>query len=344
MIILSLKIRSTNMQLFWEKKVRIIFSIVCIILSFSVFSPAEETTDSTQLNKPEEKEKLFGASIDLGYVGPNMWAGWQLSQGPCIQPLMKFSIGEFNIGMYMNFYGSEKDRDVNSSTGEGMTGKYKKRFGTCDEVQFLIDWSHDWKYFSLAASYWHLSYTWDNSRYSNTKDSTAKCVWFGPMSGGELTISPSVQLGPFSIFTDQNLVIIAKERKEEREIDTITKTSLWDYHGVFGVSWSKDASEKWSIDLQAKTEWASNKFIDPWLDSKIKKLLNERNIKPNGIYHITFGTSSTYNVLPQLSISANFNVEFITNYWVRMNGIYTTKSNKVCIPYVGLHATYSWNW
>lgn len=337
------------MKIFRERKAKTIFSIISIMLFLSLYSAAQETNDSTEVSTLQEIENLFGASVDLAYVGPNMWAGWQLSNGPCIQPTFKFSIWKFNIGIYMNLYGSERDWDISSVTGEGIKGQYKKGFGMCDEVQFFVDGGYDWKYFSIAAAYWHLSYTWGYAQFTDPTKNKAICEWFGVLSSGELTISPAVHLGPFTIFTDQNLVIAAESRDEQNTTNNaldslgivVKKSGLWDYHGVLGVSWSKEAAEGLSIELVAKTEWASKKFIEPWLDGRLKSDLKKKNIEPWGIYHITVGTSSSYSILPQLSVSGYFNVEFITNRWVRFNEIKTIKG---CIPYAGINLSYSWSW
>lgn len=321
------------MRSIMENNFRMLSGMLATLFFLSIYSTAAA----------EEKEGgLFGASVDMGYVMPNMWAGWKLSNGACIQPTFTFTIGEFNIGTYMNMYGSEADRRKNSMTGEPMYGKYMKGFGMIDEVQFFAGWEHGWKWFSLGASFWYLAYTWQNTRYSNTQDSTDRCEWFGQMAGGELTISPAVHLGPFSIFTDQNVVVVARERKWEQwvndsTVNVTTKNALGDYHGVLGAAWATGADDTWSIELSAKAEWANMKFIREWLESRVKKK------KPQGIYHITIGANSSYNILPQLSISGNFNVDFITNYWVRFNSVYNKSGNNGCIPYGGIHLTYTWS-
>lgn len=319
------------MKSFWTRNVRFIVLISTILLSFSHASASEED------------DKLFGAGLEVGYVAPNVWAGWQLSKGPCIQPIASFSIWDFSLGIFWNIYGSEKDRDVHSQTGGGVYGKYKKGFGMCDEVQFFLEWSRSWKWFSLGASYWHLAYTWGFAQYQDTTADKAICEWFGQLSSGELTISPSLNFGPLSIFTDQSVVIVAKERDEKYDTLNLVakKSDLGSYHGVFGLSWSKEASEKWSLELLTKIEWASWKFIRPWLNSKLKEDLKKINHRPYGIYHITFGTGASYNLLPQLKISGNFNFDFITNYWVRKNDI---KGVNGCIPYGGIHLVYDWSW
>jgi hypothetical protein len=296
----------------------------------------------------EGEEKLFGATLDVGYVQPYMWAGWQLSRGACMQPAAVFSVWNINLGIFWNLYGSERDRDVNSQTDEPIKGEYKKGFGMCDEVQLFVDRSFSWDWFSLSTSYWHLAYTWGYADYSDTTQNKAICEWFGSYSAGELTIVPAFQLGPFSVFTEQNLVIVANKRDEQHSAAdtsgqefTVRRTDLGSYHGVFGVSWAKEATDKWSIELVARTEWATWQFIRPWLGGRLKNELMNRNIKPHGIYHITIGSNTSYNLLPNLSVSANLNVQFITNYWIRKND---TKVAKGCIPYGGMHVTYNWSW
>ena len=305
-----------------ENKIRFVLSIITILLSLA-FS-----------NEPEEKDKLFGASFEIGYVHPNMWAGWQLSQGPCIQPVATFSFREFNLGIYWNLYGSEKDRAMDSQTGEGLYGKYKSGFGMCDEIQFFLDWSHSWKWFSFGASYWHLAYTWGYDQ--DTSQTTPICEWFGTFSAGELTLVPSCNFGPFSVFTEQNMVIVAKNRDEPSDTSNIAirKSDLGSYHGVLGITWAKE-SDNVSVNITAKGEWATWKFIRPWIGSYAMK-----QKQPSGFYHVTIGTGAGYTPIPQLSISGDFNVDFKTNRWVKIDH----KGNKGIIPHGGLHLTYNWSW
>ena len=79
-------------------------------------APDEETASEevTSEEDEEEGEDFFGASLDLGYVGPDVWAGFQVSEGARIQPIIKFSVWKFAIGIFWNIYGSEKDRKVNT--------------------------------------------------------------------------------------------------------------------------------------------------------------------------------------------------------------------------------------
>lgn len=309
-----------------ENNIRFVLIIIIIFLSLAF------------ANESEENDKLFGASLDLGYVGPNVWAGWQLSQGPCIQPVVSFSIWEFSLGIFWNLYGSEKDRAMDSQTGEGLYGKYKSGFGMCDEVQFFAEWGHTWKWFSLSAAYWHLAYTWGYSDYQDTTKNKPICEWFGTYSSGELTLTPSLNLGPFSIFTEQNMVIIANERDEGKTTDSsniiIKRSDLGSYHGVFGVTWAKE-SDMVSVDITAKTEWATWKFIRPWIGSYTMK-----QKRPSGFYHITLGTGASYTLFPSFSISGNFNVQFTTNRWIKIDN----RGNKGIIPYGGIHLTYNWSW
>ena len=319
------------MKSFWIRNVRFIVSISIVLITFFHASVSGED------------DKLFGASLDVGYVAPNVWAGWQLSQGPCIQPTAGFSIWEFNLGVFLNMYGSQRDKFQKSLDTAKVDNKYQKQFGMIDEVQFFLDWGHSWEWFSLSASYWHLAYTWGFAQYQDTTKKKEICEWFGRYSSGELTVSPSFNFGSLSIFTDQSVVIIAQERDEDEDTLNIVskKSDLGSYHGVFGLSWSKAASEKWSLELLAKIEWASWKFLRPWLNSKLKEELKNIDHKPYGVYHCTLGAGNSYTFLPQFSISANFNVDFITNYWVRKNDNRVVKG---CIPYGGIHLTYNWSW
>ena len=229
------------MKSFWIKYVKCIVCICTVLLTFLLASASEED------------DKLFGASLDLGYVSPNVWAGWQLSYGPCIHPTASFSIWEFNLGVFLNMYGSQRDKFKESLDTLNVDSKSQKQFGMIDEVQFFLDWGHSWDWFSLGASYWHLAYTW---RYAQHQDTTQKvgCEWFGKYSSGELTVSPSFNFGPFSIFTDQSVVIVAQARDETDDpLNLVSKKNdIGSYHGVLGLSWSQAAGER-GEDLQCRS-------------------------------------------------------------------------------------------
>lgn len=332
------------MLLRWKTKRRMLCSIFALLLSISPYSNAQENDNLFSVDVVEESaEDLFGASLQIQYVGPNMWAGFQLSNGPCIQPILTFSVHDFSIGMFMNFYGSERDRDVNSTSDDIIEGKYKKGLGMCDEVQLFFDWGHDWKWFSLSSSLWYMAYTWDYAMASDASQSTAICKWFGILSSGELTVTPAVNLDPFSIYMEHSWVVIAKKRtlKQDSLSGNIRKTDIGAYHGVFGITWTKSPVEQCSIDLGVKTEWATKKFLDPWMGNRLKEELKKENKMPHGFYHVTFGAASTFDINSQLSITGEFNVQFITNHWLKINDI---KIAKGCIPYGGFAINYSFGW
>ncbi len=301
-----------------------------------------EEAASEEVTSEEEKENLFSTSLELGYVGPDVWAGFRVSNGTRIQPLLKFTVWDFGIGIFWNIYGSEKDRMVNTQPPpDYLYGKYTKGLGMCDDVEFFIEWGHDWDWFSLSSDIWLMAYTWKNNRFGITATDKSICKWFGNNTSAALSITPSINLGPFSIYNMHWVDIMGRDREVLEDEKWVTKNPIGDYRGTLGFTYSANPVERYSFELGAYAEWANKKFLREWLESNIKAVLRNRNDLPYGIYHITVGASSSFDVLPQLSISGNFNVEFITNHWIRINDVKTAKG---CIPYGGLHLSYSFGW
>jgi hypothetical protein len=156
-----------------------------------------------------------------------------------------------------------------------------------------------------------------------------------------LSITPSINLGPFSIYNMHWVTIIGRDREVLEDDKWVTKNPIGDYRGTLGFTYSANPVERGSIDLGAYVEWANEKFLKEWLDTGIKAVLRNRDDLPYGIYHITFTSSASYEISPHVSISGNFNVEYITNHWIKINDI---KRAKGCIPYGGLWLTYSYGW
>jgi len=248
---------------------------------------ASEEATSEEVTSEETKEDLFGVSVDVGYVGPDVWAGFQVSEGTRLQPIIKFSVWDFGIGMFWNIYGSEKDRKVNTQPPpDYLYGKYTKGLGMCDDVEFFIEWSHDWNWFSLASDFWYLGYTWKNNRFGITASDKSICQWFGNNSNGALSITPSVNLGPFSIYNFHWVTILGKDRKALEDDIWVTKNPIGDYRGILGFTYSANPVERGSIGLGAYVEWANSKFLKEWLDSGIKAVLTNRDDLPRGIHHL----------------------------------------------------------
>ncbi len=329
--------------------------MLTVVLSLTMSVAAQESNNSSSVNSEElgieenntedvalEEDNLFGASLELGYVGPDVWAGFQVSSGTRIQPILKFTVWDFGVGIFWNIYGSERDRLPNTQPPpDDLYGKYAKGLGMCDEVQFFVEWSHDWNLFSLSSDIWLMAYTWKNNRFGLTANDKSICKWFGNNTSAAFSITPSVNLGPFSIYVMHWVDIMGRNRKVLEDEEWVTKNPIGDYLGNFGFTYSANPVERYSLELGAYVGWANRKFLKEWLDTGIKAVLRNRNDLPRGIYHVTMGASSSYDVLPQLAISGFFNVEFVTNYWIRISDVKTAKD---CIPYGGLNVCYSFGW
>lgn len=283
-----------------------------------------------------EGKRSYSLGLDLGYLGPNVWAGWRTTEGPVFQPTTTFSVsdpflGDFTLGNYLNMYGSQKDR-IRESTGGYKSGYNSLSMGTVDEVQFFGEWARSWNDFSLSVSYWHLSYTWN----------TNILEWFGQYSSGEMTLAPSYKIGDVTLFTQQNMVVVANSRGDTVEVKKDSsatepqfdlnqkKTDIGSYHAVYGISWDKEMGNM-GMNLGVKTEWATYKFIEPWIwDGDIK------NHKPSGFYHLTFSAGNSYSPYPWLSISANYGIQYMLNKWVDLD-----KRYKGSVPYAGIHTSFT---
>lgn len=279
--------------------------------------------------------RTHAVSLDLGYVGPNVWAGWRTSEGPVLQPTAAYSLGDpllgsFEAGMYCNMYGSQKDR-IRESTGGYRSGYNSLALGTVDEFQLFGGWERSWGNFTLSAAYWHLAYTWNDNRLE----------WFGKFSSGELTVAPAYALGPFTFYTEQNMVVVANSRGDTVEVkqDSTGNTPSFDlnrrttdlgsYHAVYGMGWAHEAGPM-GLDLGLKTEWATYKFIKPWIwDGDIK------NHHPSGFYHVTFTAGTSYSPTPWVTLSANYGYQHMLNKWIDLD-----KKYKGSVTHAGIHANF----
>ncbi len=312
-----------------------------------------ETDNGSEGESLSNEKYIFqGLEMNLGYVSKNMWAGFQFSDGPCIQSITKLSFWKISVGAYWNMMGSEEDR-IKKSVGGYKTDKAARGFGMIDEVQFFVEGGHTWKRFALDGSIWLLAYSGDDSiAVTDTIiNDTVKVNdkkydvynWWGKSTSAELTIRPSVQLGPITLFTEQNVVIFALEAEKivhnvddstgnESKSTTGKGNSIGAYHGVFGATITKEV-EKIDIEFTVKAEYAPYSFLESFIWSK-----KDREKEPSGIYHVTLAAKGAYSPVPSLKIDGFFNVQFMTN-----KDLDKAMGYDGCIPYGGLILTYLWD-
>lgn len=365
-----------------KKNIVILFTIIMSLYSYSLAEEADtvvseiasDTTEqflvdepsthqslneSTELElepvneKASKKDHIFsGFEMNLGYVSKNMWAGFQFSNGPCIQSITKLSFWKFNIGAYWNMIGSEEDR-IKLSTGGYKTDKAARGFGMIDEVQFFIEGGNTWKKFTLESSIWFLAYTGDDSTATEEtimNDSTiieettySVYNWWGKYISSEAMIKGDLQFGPLTIFSEHFFTVFARDNeKTEYDINDSTGAqeekkvskgnNIGAYHGAFGATITKEV-EKIDLEFTVKAEYAPFNFLKSFIWSE-----KDREKEPSGIYHITLRAAGAYTPLPPLKIDGFFNVQFMTN-----KDLDKAMGYDGCIPYGGLILTYSWN-
>jgi hypothetical protein len=336
-------------------KTRFMFlSIVAIVSCFCITVFAEDSPVSNENKGVEQsstsgKAKLFGGGAEVSYVAPYIYRGIPLTNGPCIQPVLWASLWEFKLGMFMNMYGSNNDRKIKKNqpllivfqTGEG-----SQCFGTINQVKFYLDWKHTFnKYFSLYAAYIHTAYAEHQEYDSLTSKLNTYYEWFDKKSTyGELSIRPSVQLGLFNIFTEQNLVILAFKSQlvipddsagfKTRDVDELRGN----YHSAYGVVFEKELVDNFTFTTSLQADIANKRFLNRMV--KISKSRNPSDslmINSQGLYQMTLNLATRYSPRPWFSFSANYAIEVVTNKKV---GKWTeTKGVRL---FGGIHTTFSW--
>lgn len=316
--------------------IRIIIYTMMLSIFASTFAEDSFGIDSKAETGSENKHLFNGIGAELGYVGLNMWAGLQFSNGPCIQPLMKFSFWKFNVGVYANMMGSGQDRikvkaSDSNSEDEYKSGKAARGFGMVDEIQFFIEGGNTWKRFSLDASFWYLAYT----ESSNDESEELSYLWWGDNTGGELTISPSFKIGPVTLYTDQCVQVIAKQRdeitSEDEDLNVSKGSAIGAYHATLGARIDKEM-ETLSLGFAFWGEYATTKFLKPLIWGNLKDEIS------GGFYHVTMSTQASYNINPRFTLNGYFNVQFVTNEVLNKSWRYDG-----CVPYGGLALGYSWD-
>lgn len=267
---------------------------------------------------------LYGFGYKLGYVGPYIWRGLPITKGPSIQEEIWVSVKNFRLGMFMNMYGSNKDRKgwkLKKLTNLSIdTSKYSEGFGMINQVKFFLDWEHSFnETFTLFVGY--TMYAYGNYTEVDTLKTIyeKKYGWFKNNSRyGEFSIKPSFKIGNLVLFTIQDFVFIAPERSfaleewnEKKEIlEWIEKedTRRGSYHGIFGLSIEKRLSDELMCSFRIQEEIANRIFFE----THYRDPLNGETISTYGAYQRNINFKTQYSPIPWVLISANCGAVFYT--------------------------------
>jgi hypothetical protein len=285
-------------------------------------------------------DKPFGFGGEVGYVGQNIHRGILLTTGPCIQPDLWVSFKDFSFGMFINMFGSTKDRKMEGGRiKRPMTGPGSQSFGMINQVKLYLDWEHSFgERFNLNAAYTHLAY----GEHKDLEGYFKAYKWFNKNStSGELSLIPSFKIGNFSLFTEQNLVIFGLEH----DSTTYTKSEFGNYHSAYGVKYEKQLTDNFAFGGELSEHLASKgyfsnavRFNDP----------SEGFVQIDswGLYLTHIELMAAYMPVSWFSLALNCGVNYITN---------TTIAESVSVPiapdefsseavriFGGLHAKFSW--
>ena len=313
---------------------RMVIITGCLYSSaFTDIWPNSNTSLTTDGGRP------FGFGGQISYVGPYLWRGIPLTQGPCIQPVFWASFQELSLGMFINMFGSNRDlKYKNYKELDPFTGPGSQSFSMINEIKLYLNWKHEFtKLFSLYTAYTHLAYAEHRDEFGYFE----AYEWFDKRSTyGELTIKPSFQIGSCNIFTEQNLVILAVKHTRKGDFDTTEVNDIGNYHSAYGVTFEKKASEEFTVAMTISEELANKGFLSKMVKDKDEYLVV--GIDSWGFYQTTINLMLSYQPVSWFSYSVNSGVEFITN----KNIAYHTNPNSFTISqgaliFGGMHTTFS---
>lgn len=335
------------MQFFKSEARFMFFSILLIIscLSVSVVAQSNKTSASNDV-------KLFGLGGEIGYVAPYVWRGIPLTDGPCIQPQCWFSFKEFRLDMFINMFGSNKDRkgwQLNTKTLELTldSGVASQSFGMINEINFSLNWEHSFnETFTLLAGYTQYAYGEYTKIIKKTMHERSYAWFHKNVRYGELTIRPSFNLGIVNLFTEQNITIAAPKRsftylkyfENDPWLDTVevTDSRFGSYHGVFGVSLEKKLSNQLFCDLTVQQEIANRNFFET-VFRDFKDPDKNETVSVEGLYQQTVNFSANYTPLPWFLLAVNFGLEFITK-----EALSDVTEAKGAFGFGGVHTKFAW--
>lgn len=287
--------------------------------------------------------------VELANVGPYVWRGIRVTQGNCIQPLVWASYGKFKAGVFVNMYGSKKDllyQEVRNAdkTLTPEKGSGSKGPGEISEVKLHLDWEHAFtEMLQVNVGYTHLAYSTFPVNYAN-KDEFGEYRWFSKKASyGELNLVPRLRFGDLSLFTEQNLVIQAGtwiKTKEEWDDaagvfynDTSEITDRWNYQFSLGAAFGKRTSERSSIAMELRENFASKGFLSKW----VRELGSGEPVDTQGFYSTTLQLSTRYEPVKWFFLSPNVGAEIITN------DIISNNSNiRGALLFGGVTTAFSW--
>jgi len=289
------------------------------------------------------KNNFFGFGGEIGYAAPYIWRGIQLTSGPCIQPELWISLWEIRAGLFINMFGSNKDREIEKIDKINLiidyaTGEGSQSFGMINKVNLFLDWQHSFnEHFSLYAAYNQYAYAEHEEYNFETFELSTRYEWFHPKStNGEITIRPALHIGLFEIFTEQNVVIFASEYTMPGYLDTFVINDLGNYHSTYGIALEKRASDRCAVSLALSEDLAGTDFISKMIKIEEDIDVIYKGLQSWGFYQTTCQILINYCPRPWLALRMNAGYEFITNHNMR-----EVLNNKSPIIFGGVHTTYT---
>jgi len=322
-------------------------SLITCFLCSSAFADVWPGADASNTN---DKLGPFDLGARVSYVAPYVWHGVPLTQGPCIQPVFWGSIKGFSLGMFINMFGSNKDRKYKegSQNQDPLTGEGSQSFGMINQVKLYLDWSHTFgEVFSLYTSYTHTAYAEHSERDTSTSKINTYYEWFSEKSTfGELTIRPSIQIGILTIFTEQNVGLIFDSNYEVWvpgdttwwEKAEINDSRSGNYHSTYGVTVNKEPTDNFTIAATISADVANKRFLNRFAkDSRDQLPLNSW-----GLYQFTIFGQTRYNPVPWFALAGNYGFEFITNKKIGYNIFGPNNEIKGGFFFGGIYTLFSW--
>lgn len=337
------------MRLIEGKRFCMLFRMVILMgcLFSSAFADTWLNADASNTN---DKLGPFDLGARISYVTPYVWHGVPITQGPCIQPVFWGSLKGFSLGMFINMFGSNKDRKYNegSQNQDPLTGEGSQSFGMINQVKLYLDWNHTFgDFFSLYTSYTHTAYAEHSERDTLTSKIKTYYEWFSEKSTfGELTIRPSIQIGIFTIFTEQNVGLIFDSNYE---VWVPGDTTWWkkaeindyrsgNYHSTYGITVKKEAADNFTVAATISTDLANKRFLNRFTKGGRENL----PLDSWGLYQLTILGQTRYNPVPWFTLAGDYGFEFITNRKIGNNSFGPNTEIKGGFFFGGLHTVFSW--
>lgn len=317
-----------------KRKTRFMFfSIMIIVSGFSALVNAQDDVSAQKTEKSQEErpsvfnltseERLVGFGFDMGYVGPYYYRGIPQSKGPCLQTTYAIRLWEFTFSAFMNQYGSKKDL-VHLSGGKGDKVEVKEGAGSnsllrADNVKFYLNWIHDFTdRFTLNTGFTLNAYDEFDARTADDPEMNTYNEWFSKnKTYGELNLRPSVKLGVFEIFTEQNVVIISNDydslSKSLTSLEGMDTTNIKspyksNYHSTYGVKIEKNVNSSFTVATKIVSHIANKRFLNTLVSDP-----DGNSTGAKGLYQTTVDMSMYYHPFSFIVISGNMATEFVTN-------------------------------